>query len=106
VRDAFDRDFQVNDNTIYDSTQLLRIRHRTRHRIREGQDDDFTVRDLASIAEATQGIATALTLLFGAIGSISLLDGEIIIAFSFLALVGIFFGFTRRENRRYGGFAA
>ena len=35
------------------------------------------MRDLASIAEAAQGIATALTLLLGAIGSISLLVGGI-----------------------------
>jgi hypothetical protein len=101
VRDIFDRDFQVNNDVIYDSTQLLR----TRHRNREEREDDFTVRDLARIAEAAQGIATALTLLLGAIGSISLLDGGIILAFSFLALVGIFFGFTRREERRCGSFA-
>jgi len=63
---------QVQD-AVYDSTELLR----TRHRIREEQEDDFTVRDLASIAEAAQGIATALTLLLGAIGSISLLVGGI-----------------------------
>jgi putative ABC transport system permease protein len=63
---------QVQD-AVYDSTQLIR----TRHRIREDQEDDFTVRDLASIAEAAQGIATALTLLLGAIGSISLLVGGI-----------------------------
>jgi putative ABC transport system permease protein len=35
------------------------------------------MRALASIAEAAQGIATALTLLLGAIGSISLLVGGI-----------------------------
>ena len=60
-------------DAIYDATQALRIRHR----IRDDADDDFTVRDLASIAEAAQGIATALTLLLGAIGSISLLVGGI-----------------------------
>ena len=60
-------------DAVYDASQLLRIRHR----IREDQDDDFTIRDLASIAEAAQGIATALTLLLGAIGSISLLVGGI-----------------------------
>ena len=63
---------QVQD-AIYDASQLLRVRHR----VREDQDDDFTIRDLASIAEAAQGIATALTLLLGAIGSISLLVGGI-----------------------------
>ncbi len=63
---------QVQD-AIYDASQLLRIRHR----VREDQEDDFTIRDLASIAEAAQGIATMLTLLLGAIGSISLLVGGI-----------------------------
>ncbi len=57
----------------YDIQQTLRIRHR----IREDQEDDFTVRDLSAIAEAAQGIATMLTLLLGAIGSISLLVGGI-----------------------------
>ncbi|HEX4858109.1 MAG TPA: ABC transporter permease [Usitatibacteraceae bacterium] len=57
----------------YDITQTLRIRHR----IREDQEDDFTVRDLSAIAEAAQGIATMLTLLLGAIGSISLIVGGI-----------------------------
>ena len=57
----------------YDLQQTLRIRHR----IREDQEDDFTVRDLSAIAEAAQGIATMLTLLLGAIGSISLLVGGI-----------------------------
>lgn len=57
----------------YELQQSLRIRHR----IREDQDDDFTVRDLSAIAEAAQGIATMLTLLLGAIGSISLIVGGI-----------------------------
>ncbi|MBL8521605.1 MAG: ABC transporter permease [Betaproteobacteria bacterium] len=56
-----------------DIVQTLRIRHR----IREDQEDDFTVRDLSAIAEAAQGIATMLTLLLGAIGSISLVVGGI-----------------------------
>jgi putative ABC transport system permease protein len=64
---------ELVQDAVYDATQLLRVRHR----IREEQEDDFTVRDLASIAEAAQGIATALTLLLGAIGSISLLVGGI-----------------------------
>ncbi len=64
---------EQTQDAIYDATQALRIRHR----IRDDAEDDFTVRDLASIAEAAQGIATALTLLLGAIGSISLLVGGI-----------------------------
>ena len=63
----------VMKDVDYDLQQTLRIRHR----IREDQEDDFTVRDLSAIAEAAQGIATMLTLLLGAIGSISLLVGGI-----------------------------
>jgi putative ABC transport system permease protein len=63
---------QVQD-AVYDSTQLLRIRHR----IRDDQDDDFTVKDLKSIAEEAQNIATVLTAFLGFIGSISLLVGGI-----------------------------
>ncbi len=64
---------EVMKDVDYDLQQTLRIRHR----IREDQEDDFTVRDLSAIAEAAQGIATMLTLLLGAIGSISLLVGGI-----------------------------
>ncbi len=63
---------QVPD-AIYDATQLLR----SRHRLRDDQENDFTVNDLASVAEVAQGVTTALTLLLGAIGSISLLVGGI-----------------------------
>lgn len=54
---------EQTQDPIYDATQALRIRHR----IRDDADDDFTVGDLASFAEAAQGIATALTLPLGAI---------------------------------------
>jgi putative ABC transport system permease protein len=63
---------QMQD-AIYDATQLLRIRHR----LREDQEDDFTIRDQASIAAKAAEISGLLTLLLGAIGSISLLVGGI-----------------------------
>ena len=53
---------------ISDATQT---RH-SRHRIRDESEVDFAVRDLASFAAVAQGIATALTLSLGAIGSVSL----------------------------------
>ena len=50
---------------------------RQRHRIREGQDDDFTVRNLTALA-ATAAIATrAMSMMLGAIAGISLLVGGI-----------------------------
>jgi putative ABC transport system permease protein len=52
---------------------LLRQR---RHR-GPGLDDDFTIRDMAEIAETVTGASTALTALLGAIAAVSLLVGGI-----------------------------
>jgi putative ABC transport system permease protein len=52
---------------------LLRQR---RHR-GEGLDDDFTIRDMAEIAETVTGASTALTALLGAIAAVSLVVGGI-----------------------------
>jgi putative ABC transport system permease protein len=50
---------------------------RQRHRIRAGQDDDFTVRTQQEIAEAASSTARVMTVLLGAIASVSLLVGGI-----------------------------
>ncbi len=52
---------------------LLRQR---RHRA-EGLDDDFTIRDMAEIAETVTGASKALTALLGAIAAVSLVVGGI-----------------------------
>jgi len=54
-------------------TQLLR----RRHRIREGQDDDFEIRTQDDIAEMAGTTLTIIGLLLGAIASVSLLVGGI-----------------------------
>ncbi|MBI4464928.1 MAG: ABC transporter permease [Acidobacteria bacterium] len=54
-------------------TELLR----QRHRIRPGEDDDFTVRNLTDIAEAAQQTTLIMTLLLGSIAAVSLLVGGI-----------------------------
>jgi putative ABC transport system permease protein len=54
-------------------TDLLRIRHN----IRSGQDDDFTVRNVADVASAVQSTSRVLTLLLASIASVSLLVGGI-----------------------------
>ncbi|HNW09782.1 MAG TPA: ABC transporter permease [Candidatus Rifleibacterium sp.] len=54
-------------------TQLLR----RRHRIREGQDDDFDIRTQDDIAEMAGTTLTIIGLLLGAIASVSLLVGGI-----------------------------
>jgi putative ABC transport system permease protein len=50
---------------------------RQRHRIAEGEDSDFTVRNLSSIAETAALMARILTAMLGTIASISLVVGGI-----------------------------
>src|SRR5262249_26131599 len=54
-------------------TELLR----QRHNIRPGRDDDFTVRNQQEIAEAATATSKIMTLLLGAIASVSLIVGGI-----------------------------
>ncbi|MBI5862574.1 MAG: ABC transporter permease [Rhodocyclales bacterium] len=50
---------------------------RQRHRIREGADNDFSVRNLTALANAAAETAKVMSLMLGAIASISLLVGGI-----------------------------
>ena len=50
---------------------------RQRHHISNGQDDDFTVRNLSQLMETAQKSSQTMTLLLGAIASVSLLVGGI-----------------------------
>ena len=50
---------------------------RQRHSIRNGQDDDFSVRNLTDIAEAAQATTRVMTMLLGSIAGVSLLVGGI-----------------------------
>lgn len=54
-------------------TELLR----QRHRIQQGQDNDFTVRNLTEVMSSAQESAKVMSLLLGAIASISLIVGGI-----------------------------
>ena len=67
----------LNENVI-DRVQaevenLLRIRHR----IKNADDDDFTVRNLAALMETMMSTANTITMLLGCIAAISLLVGGI-----------------------------
>jgi macrolide transport system ATP-binding/permease protein len=66
-------DASAVDQDQADIEDLLRLRHR----IRAGQDDDFTVRSLNEIAEASENASRVMTLLLAAVASISLLVGGI-----------------------------
>jgi len=63
----------VMDEAEIDITQLLR----QRHRLSEGVENDFTVRNLTAIADVATGTARIMSIVLGAIASISLLVGGI-----------------------------
>ncbi len=63
----------VLSNVQADVEQLLRMRHR----IKSGQDDDFSVRNMAAIMETAEETTGTITLLLGNIAAISLLVGGI-----------------------------
>ncbi len=63
----------VMDEAEEEMKQVLR----QRHRIQPGGDDDFTVRNLAAAAQTASAAAQAMSMMLGAIGSISLLVGGI-----------------------------
>ena len=50
---------------------------RQRHRIQPGQDDDFTVRNLSDVFAAQESSARVMSILLGAIASVSLIVGGI-----------------------------
>jgi macrolide transport system ATP-binding/permease protein len=64
---------ELVDQTIEDVRRKLR----TRHRIRDGERDDFNVRNLSSIAQAAQGSSQVMAILLATVASISLLVGGI-----------------------------
>ncbi|HEX8874243.1 MAG TPA: ABC transporter permease [Nitrosospira sp.] len=64
---------EVMDEAETDMNRLLR----QRHRIAEGMENDFTVRNLAALAAVATGAAKVMSLMLGAIASVSLLVGGI-----------------------------
>jgi len=50
---------------------------RARHSLRQGQPDDFTVRNLSDVASAAESTTRVMTLLLGGIAAVSLLVGGI-----------------------------
>ena len=63
----------------YAAQQQIVALLRDRHRIRQEQADDFTVRNLADMADLASEASKVTTLLFGVVAGISLLVGGIII---------------------------
>ncbi len=57
--------------------QGIRDLLRSRHRLRPGQEDDFTVRNLTALAQTAAGTTRAMSMMLGSIASVSLLVGGI-----------------------------
>lgn len=69
---------QVSESDKMDEVQAnIEKLLRQRHRIRDGGEDDFTVRNLTSIMETMNETTTMITLLLGSIAGISLIVGGI-----------------------------
>lgn len=64
---------EVMEGAESEINQLLR----QRHRLAEGMDSDFTVRNMAALAAVATGAAKVMSLMLGAIASVSLLVGGI-----------------------------
>ncbi len=67
----------VSMDLMDDAQEQIRNLLRHRHQIKEGEDDDFTVRNLADLTAVFSTITGILTLLLGSIASISLVVGGI-----------------------------
>ena len=67
----------VSLDLMTEAQEQIRDLLRHRHQIKEGQDDDFTVRNLADLTAVFSTITGILTLLLGSIASISLVVGGI-----------------------------
>ena len=61
----------------YAAQQQIEALLRDRHKLRGGKDDDFTVRNLADVAEVADQTGRVMTLLLASIASVSLLVGGI-----------------------------
>jgi len=67
----------TSKNDIEAAKEQITLLLRERHRIQPGQDDDFSVRDLNEMAQASASASRVMTSLLLAVASISLLVGGI-----------------------------
>jgi putative ABC transport system permease protein len=67
----------VSADTTQEASSQISLLLRQRHKIRQGADDDFMIRNLSDIAEAASNSATVMAILLGSIASVSLLVGGI-----------------------------
>ena len=67
----------VSAGAIDEAQHEMQALLRQRHRIRPGEDDDFTIRSLADVFVAQEASARVMSILLGAIASVSLIVGGI-----------------------------
>ena len=67
----------ISAEKVPEAQEQITLLLRQRHRIAEGREDDFTVRNLSDIAEAAQSTARVMAVLLGSVAGISLLVGGI-----------------------------
>lgn len=67
----------VSAEKVTEAQEQTTLLLRQRHRIADGRQDDFTVRNLSDIAEAAQSTARVMAILLGSVAGISLLVGGI-----------------------------
>lgn len=66
-------DENETDRTIEEVTEILR----TSHKLREGEEDNFTIRSMQELAEMISSTSSMMTVLLAAVAGISLLVGGI-----------------------------
>ena len=67
------RDEEHTEQTIAEITDILR----TQHKLRDGEENNFTIRSMQELAEMISSTSTMMTLLLAAVAGISLLVGGI-----------------------------
>jgi len=67
----------ISTDLIDEAQEEMQILLREAHRIEAGEDDDFTIRNQAEITEAASATSKLMTMLLGAVASVSLVVGGI-----------------------------
>lgn len=66
-------DEEMTEQTIHEITDILR----TQHKLRDGEEDNFTIRSMQELAEMISSTSSMMTVLLAAVAGISLLVGGI-----------------------------
>jgi putative ABC transport system permease protein len=67
----------VGPEAITEAQDQIKALLRERHRLRHGQDDDFTIRNLADLAATAESTSRIMSILLASVASVSLLVGGI-----------------------------